>query len=102
MSSPKNTVLAVLLLSASLVTHTLPAPTLIATGSRPTGIVPVTRLVTGSIQETVSSPELVTQTPSRLTATPTGCLPMEIVATTWFVRGSIREMALSPNRATQI
>jgi hypothetical protein len=82
-------------------THTRPAPAAIPVTERPTWIVATTLFLSGSMRETVPSPESSTQTPPSPTAIAVGRGPTRIVPATVFVRGSIRVTVLASAFATQ-
>ena len=80
--------------SRLLATQTLPKPTAIPVGERPTGIVVVTEFVSGLIRPTASSSRSATQTAAALVATEAGPFPTRVVAITRLLAGSMRAMVL--------
>src|SRR5688500_4805481 len=88
--------------AAAVATHAPESVSAIATGSRATGTVSPTLLVSGSIRQTVASWRLTTQTPDLPAATATGRLPTRIARTIVAVRGSIRNSVPVSSLVTQI
>src|SRR3954451_12843707 len=67
----------------------------------PTRMVATTRLVAGSIRETLGPPAFATHTASGSTAIPSGLEPTWMVAVTLFVAGSIRVTVSSDGLESQ-